>query len=108
MAYDILIKNGMVIDGSGFAGEGLMDTIHAGERRILSYGRDLAVRVVARPVRENERVERVIVRDGVIQWRVRHESEVAYRITSQHARPRTVLVEHPIEASYVLAPSQSR
>ncbi len=96
-----------VIDAGGFAGEGLTDTIHPAERRVLSYGRDLAVSVVARPVRQSERIERVVVRDGVIRWHVRRESEVAYRVTSQHGRPRTVLIEHPIEPSYVLAPSQA-
>ena len=96
-----------VIDAGGFAGEGLTETIHPAERRVLSYGRDLAVSIVARPVRRNERIERVVIRDGVIRWHVRRESEVAYRVSSQHARPRTVLVEHPIEASYVLAPSQA-
>jgi hypothetical protein len=96
-----------VIDGGGFAGEGLTETIHPDERRILSYGRDLAVSIVAQPVRDKERIERVVIRDGVIRWHARRESEMAYRLTSRHGTPRTVLVEHPIEPSYALAPGQS-
>jgi hypothetical protein len=32
---------------------------------------------------------------------------VTYRVTSQHAGPRTVILEHPIEAGHVLAPAQA-
>jgi hypothetical protein len=91
-----------VIDTGTFAGEGLTETIHPGERRLLSYGLDLAMTVATLPSRGQERVERVVVRDGVIRWHVRSQAEVVYRATSQHATPRTVVIEHPVEPHYAL------
>jgi len=96
-----------VIEAGGFAGEGLTETIHPAERRLLSYGRDLAVSVAAKQPRANDRIERVVVRDGVIRWQVLMQSEVTYVVNSQHARPRIVILEHPIEAQFTLAPGHT-
>ena len=96
-----------VIEAGGFAGEGLIETIHPAERRLLSYGHDLAVSVAAKRPRAHDRIERVVVQGGVIRWQVLVQSEVTYVVNSQHARPRTVILEHPIEAEYTLAPGHT-
>jgi hypothetical protein len=92
-----------VVDAGSFAGEGLLATIHPGERRLLSYGHDLAMRVAERPARAQDRVERVVVRDGVLHWHVRSVQEARYVVESQHQAPRTVIIEHPLGTDYALA-----
>lgn len=95
-----------VIESGGFGGEGLTETIQAGERRLLSYGVDLAMSVIAKALRTSERVERVIIRNGVINWQIRTESEVMYSVNNRGSRSRSVVIEHPTQPQYVLATNQ--
>ena len=54
-----------VLEGDAFAGEGLMDAIKPGEKRLLSYAADLGVLVDAKQKAENQRVTRVFIAHGM-------------------------------------------
>lgn len=84
-----------ILEGGAFAGEGLLDVLHPGERRLLSYAADQAVkvRIVNREQSQHLRSVRV-VKGTMIETAVATAS-VDYEATNADDQPRTVLIEHP-------------
>jgi hypothetical protein len=92
-----------VIDANAFAGEGLMDSLKPGERRLISYGADLAVLVKADPGPGVGRVTRIVARDGVLTSS--REDRVTWKYTARNedASARTLIVEHPLRQGWTMA-----
>src|SRR6202521_1400101 len=55
-----------VLGGDAFAGEGLMDAIKPGEKRLMSYAADLGMLVDAKQKADNQRVTKVIIAHGTM------------------------------------------
>lgn len=103
-------SSGLTLDGGSFsvmedetfAGEGIFEPIHPGEKRLVSYATDLALNASSRNSTEQQRVSRVIVNKGVMS----HESEVrekkTYTFRNEDTTPRLVIVEHPLRVGYEL------
>jgi hypothetical protein len=84
-----------IFESGEFAGEGLLDPIHPGEKRLLSYAADQAVRVKITD-RENLRtLHHVMIRKGVIVETHMDVASVTYAATNHAEADRVVLVEHP-------------
>jgi hypothetical protein len=84
-----------IFESGEFAGEGLLDPIHPGEKRLLSYAADQAVRVKITD-RENLRtLHHVMIRKGVIVETHMDVASVTYAATNHAETDRVVLVEHP-------------
>jgi hypothetical protein len=93
-----------VVEGDAFAGEGLMEPLEPGERRLLSYAADLSVLVSARDGETRSRLVRVRARDGVISQQSEERASVLYSLRNEDAAARVVVIEHPIRAGWKLAP----
>jgi hypothetical protein len=92
-----------VLEGATFAGEGLLEPIKPGEKRLLSYALDLGVQVEPRRGDDQQRVSRIQIDRGVA---VQHSEQVArrvYTIRNSDATSRTVVVEHPVRPGWTLA-----
>lgn len=91
-----------VLEDETFAGEGVMEPIRPGEKRLVSYAVDLAVNASSKLGSEQQRVTRVRVSRGLII----HDSEVrekkTYTFRNEDSSPRTILVEHPVRPGYEL------
>jgi hypothetical protein len=84
-----------IFESGEFAGEGLLDPIHPGEKRLLSYAADQAVRVKVTD-RENLRtLHHVKISNGVIVETHMDVASVAYAATNHAEADRVVLIEHP-------------
>jgi hypothetical protein len=84
-----------IFESGEFAGEGLLDPIHPGEKRLLSYAADQAVRVKITD-RENLRtLHHVMIRKGVIVETHMDVASVTYAATNHAETDHVVLVEHP-------------
>jgi hypothetical protein len=91
-----------VIDTNAFAGEGLTDTIHPGERRLLSYALDSALAISSNLDSDQQEVEKVTIVHGVMtQTRLAREKKT-YVIRNNDDRPRLLVVEHPARAGWKL------
>ena len=92
-----------VIDANAFAGEGLMDSLKPGERRLISYGADLAVLVKADPGPGVGRVTKIVARDGILTSS--REDRVTWKYTARNedAAARTLIVEHPLRQGWTMA-----
>jgi archaellum component FlaC len=91
-----------VLEGDAFAGEGLMDPIKPGEKRLLSYAADLGVLVDAKQKAENQRVTRVFITHGVMTQSTQQREENTYTIRNRDTAPRTVVIEHPTRPGWKL------
>ena len=84
-----------IFESGEFAGEGLLDPIHPGEKRLLSYASDQAVRVKI-TARDGQRtLHHVEVRKGVIFETHMDAASVTYSATNSADVDRVVLLEHP-------------
>jgi hypothetical protein len=91
-----------VLEGDAFAGEGLMDPIKPGEKRLLSYAADLGVLVDAKQKAENQRVTRVFIAHGMMTQSTQERQENTYTIRNRDASTRTVVIEHPARPGWKL------
>ena len=84
-----------IFESGEFAGEGLLDPIHPGERRLLSYAADQAVRVKV-TARDNQRtLHHVQIRQGSVVETYMNVASVTYSATNSADLDRDVLIEHP-------------
>lgn len=93
-----------LLDRNTFAGEGLTDTIKPGERRLLSYAVDLAVRIDDRQMPQAYRVSRVRAVNGVIISDRLECAERTYTIRNEDSQARTIVIEHSARPGWALAP----
>ncbi|HWW15753.1 MAG TPA: DUF4139 domain-containing protein, partial [Candidatus Dormibacteraeota bacterium] len=91
-----------VLEGDAFAGEGLMDPIKPGERRLLSYAADLGVLVDAKQKAEKQRVTKVIIAHGSMMQSTQEREEHTYTIRNRDTASRTVVIEHPARPGWKL------
>jgi hypothetical protein len=91
-----------VLEGSTFAGEGLVDSIKPGEKRLLSYAVDLGVQIDARRGDEQQRVNRIRINRGVAVQQSEQTSRRVYTLRNNDTTARTVIVEHPMRPGWTL------
>ncbi len=93
-----------VLEEETFAGEGLLDPIKPGEKRLLSYAADLGVRVDAKAESYSQPVTRVRIYRGVMTQTSEVREQKTYTIRNEDTHARTVVIEHPRRPGYTLAP----
>ena len=95
-----------VVDGDAFAGEGLIEPLKPGERRLVSYGADLGVLVDAKSDPSPRRVSRVRVRDGVVTEDREERVSWTYRVRNANSTTTTLIIEHAMRSGWKLADGQ--
>jgi hypothetical protein len=96
-----------LIDGNAFAGEGLIDPLKPGEKRLLSYAADLGVMVSATRQPVDGRLVRLRARDGVITTETEERATSTYRARNENATATTLIVEHQMQPGWKLAERQT-
>jgi hypothetical protein len=91
-----------IVENGEFGGEGLLDPIHPKEKRLLSYAVDQAVRVSTEGETNASRVVSVSGAKGVVVLRSSQRAEVTYVVHNAAPEARTVVIEHPVRAGFVL------
>lgn len=97
-----------VLEGDAFAGEGLMDAIKPGEKRIMSYAADLGVLVDAKQKADNQRVTKVVIAHGTMTQSTQERQENTYTIRNRDTSTRTVVIEHPARAGWKLTDDDAK
>jgi hypothetical protein len=92
-----------VLEEDAFAGEGLVDAIRPGEKRLLSYAADLGLLVDAKQKEERQQVTRVAIRRGIMTHSSEERQERIYTVRNRDTSPRTVVIEHPAREGWKLA-----
>jgi hypothetical protein len=92
-----------VLEDDAFAGEGLVDAVKPGEKRLLSYAADLGLLVDAKQKGERQQVTRVAIRRGIMTHSSEERRERIYTVRNRDTSPRTVIIEHPVREGWKLA-----
>jgi hypothetical protein len=91
-----------IVEGQAFAGEGLVEPLKAGERRLVSYAIDLGLVVDSKAEPVPQRVSRIQVARGLLIQQLEERQHRTYSVRNEDAEPRTVVVEHPARGGWSL------
>jgi hypothetical protein len=90
-----------VLEDATFTGEGLMDAVKPGERRLLSFASDLALLVDSRQdAPEPERVTSARLSRGVMVIQREFRDKRTYTARNEDPKARTLIIEHPNRAGW--------
>jgi len=95
-----------VFDGNAYAGEALMETVKAGDKRLVSYAVDLGTRVATKLDSSSDLVREIHVRRGVLTVRTAQRETKTYTIHNVDAKAKTLIVEHAIRQGCRLTSTQ--
>ncbi len=91
-----------IVEGNAFAGEGLIEPVKSGERRLLSYALDLGVRVSTTAETKPMPVTKVTVARGVLVQTVEARQSRTYTARNEDSDARTLVIEHPARIGWTL------
>jgi hypothetical protein len=92
-----------IIEGQAFAGEGLIEPLKDGERRLVSYATDLAMQVTSTGDSSPSRITRVTMARGVLVQQREDRQTRTYAARNEDAQPRVLVIEHPVRDGWVLS-----
>ncbi len=95
-----------VYDAGTYAGEALMETVKAGDKRLISYGVDLGTRIATAWGSSKTVVREIHLRRGILTSRVATEETKNYSIKNVDEKPKTLIIEHPHRQAYKLLDPQ--
>jgi hypothetical protein len=91
-----------VFDAASYAGEALMTTLKAGDKRLISYSVDLGTRVTTQFDSSRELVREIHVNRGVLTARLALDETKTYTIRNVDQKAKTLIIEHPERPGYKL------
>lgn len=91
-----------VYDGGDYAGEALVETLKAGDKRLISYAVDLGTRVTENFGSKQEVVREVHASRGVLTTKTAVEEVRTYTVRNVDQKAKTLIVEHPLRPGYTL------
>jgi hypothetical protein len=91
-----------VFDAASYAGEALMTTLKAGDKRLISYSVDLGTRVTTQFDSSRELVREIHVNRGVLTARLSLDETRTYTIRNVDQKAKTLIIEHTQRPGYKL------
>lgn len=79
-----------------------MESLKAGERRLLSYALDLALTVDAKGDSVPVRITQVQVNRGLVIQQVEERQVQTYSVRNEDSEPRVLVIEHPARTGWTL------
>ncbi len=91
-----------VYDGGAYAGEALMETLKAGDKRLISYAVDLGTRITTAIDSTRDAVREVRLSRGVLTTRSTIQETRTYTVRNIDAKAKTLVIEHPLRQGFKL------
>ncbi len=91
-----------VYDGGSYGGEALVETLKAGDKRLISYAVDLGTRVTTRIDSERELVREIHLNRGILTTRAAQQETKVYSVKNVDQKAKTLVIEHPLRDGYKL------
>jgi hypothetical protein len=91
-----------VYDGGAYAGEALMETLKSGDKRLISYAVDLGTRITQAFGGKTAVIREIHASRGVLTTKLAAEETRTYTVRNVDAKPKTLIIEHPIRPMYTL------
>ncbi|HEY4763690.1 MAG TPA: carboxypeptidase regulatory-like domain-containing protein [Candidatus Sulfotelmatobacter sp.] len=93
-----------VLEAQAFAGEGVFETIHPDERRLLSYAGDAAVHVKYSDESSEKPFSRIRISKGTMLLTKEEHKTNKFTIRNADTDSRQVILEYPTEEGWKLSP----
>jgi hypothetical protein len=91
-----------VYDNGAYGGEALVETLKAGDKRLISYGVDLGTRISTAWDSSRDLVREIHLRRGILTIRSAVQETRTYTIRNVDAQPKTLIIEHAERPGYKL------
>ncbi len=91
-----------VYDGGSYAGEALVETLKAGDKRLISYGVDLGMRISTAGSATQNAVREIHLARGVLTTRNAIQETKTYTVKNVDAQAKTLVIEYPLRNGYKL------
>jgi len=92
-----------ILESDTFAGEGLIETVHPGERRLISFAADPALRVTMEQQFSERPVTHIHIARGLMSVAREQRDSRQYTLHNSDATSRQVVIEHPARENWKLA-----
>jgi len=92
-----------VLEGDTFAGQGLLEAVHPGEKRLVSYAPDPALHVQVEENFSEKPISKIVINKGLMLTTREQRSSKTYRISNSDVTSRGVVIEHPARPEWKLA-----
>ena len=92
-----------ILDGDTFAGEGLIETVHPAERRLISYAGDPALNIKMEEESSEKPATHVRIAKGVMILTREQRDSRKYTLHNADTEQRQVIIEHPARDGWKLA-----
>jgi hypothetical protein len=97
-----------VLEANTFAGEGVLETIHPDERRLLSYAGDAAVHVKYADESSEKPYSRIRIMKGIMTLTKEQHNVSKYTVRNADTDGRQVIVECPAQEGWKLVPGTAQ
>jgi chaperonin cofactor prefoldin len=95
-----------VFDAGAYAGEALVETVKAGDKRLITYGVDLGTRITT-TLESGDREQREFhLNRGVMTVKVATNRTTTFTIHNVDAKAKTLIIEDPIEQGFSVISNQ--
>src|SRR5208283_5001439 len=91
-----------VYDGGAYGGEALMETLKAGDKRLISYAVDLGTRITEAFNSKAAVVREIHASRGMLTVKSAVEETRTYTIRNVDQKAKTLILEHPLRQGYTL------
>ncbi|MBL8214392.1 MAG: DUF4139 domain-containing protein [Bryobacterales bacterium] len=91
-----------VYDSNAYAGEALVETFKAGDKRLISYGVDLGTRVTTNIDSSQDLTREIRANRGILTTKTALQETLTYTIRNVDPRAKTLIIEHPLRPEYKL------
>ena len=91
-----------VYDGGAYGGEALMETLKAGDKRLISYAVDLGTRITEAFNSKTAVVREIHANRGMLTVKSAVEETRTYTIRNIDQKAKTLILEHPLRQVYTL------
>jgi hypothetical protein len=91
-----------VYDGGAYSGEALMETLKAGDKRLISYAVDLGTRITEAFGSKQAIVREIHASRGILTTKYAAEETRTYTIRNVDKKAKTLIIEHPLRSGYTL------
>lgn len=91
-----------IYDANTYAGEALMETTKATDKRLISYAVDLGTRITSRFESSAQTVREIKANRGFLTTRSAMRETKTFTIKNVDARAKTLIIEHPVRPGYTL------
>ena len=91
-----------VYDGGAYGGEALMETLKAGDKRLISYAVDIGTRITEAFGSKQAVVREIHAARGVLTTKLAAEETRTYTVRNVDKKAKTLIIEHPLRQGYTL------